>query len=131
MRHVVDRYFLQFQITESPTGEPRPRSSNPFSLHCRKAHSAYLIMHEIITLQLGQRSNYLATHFWNTQVRNHCAFSVRDNPDRFRNHISHIPQSKNLLLIMIYTSGQALVRMVQKHSRQELSSMTSKGALGP
>ena len=25
-------------------------------------------MHEIITIQLGQRSNYLATHFWNTQV---------------------------------------------------------------
>lgn len=25
-------------------------------------------MHEIITLQLGQRSNYLATHFWNTQA---------------------------------------------------------------
>jgi hypothetical protein len=25
-------------------------------------------MHEIITLQLGQRANYLATHFWNTQV---------------------------------------------------------------
>ncbi|KAK7960862.1 misato Segment II myosin-like domain-containing protein [Apiospora saccharicola] len=24
-------------------------------------------MHEIITLQLGQQSNYLATHFWNTQ----------------------------------------------------------------
>ncbi|KAK2762095.1 mtDNA inheritance, partitioning of the mitochondrial organelle [Arachnomyces sp. PD_36] len=24
-------------------------------------------MHEIITLQLGQRSNYLATHFWNIQ----------------------------------------------------------------
>ncbi|KAM0334058.1 hypothetical protein ACHAQA_001078 [Verticillium albo-atrum] len=24
-------------------------------------------MHEIITLQLGQASNYLATHFWNTQ----------------------------------------------------------------
>ncbi|KAL2220892.1 tubulin domain-containing protein [Thermoascus aurantiacus ATCC 26904] len=24
-------------------------------------------MHEIITLQLGQRSNYLATHFWNLQ----------------------------------------------------------------
>ncbi|OBT63547.1 hypothetical protein VE03_07030 [Pseudogymnoascus sp. 23342-1-I1] len=24
-------------------------------------------MHEILTLQLGQRSNYLATHFWNTQ----------------------------------------------------------------
>lgn len=26
-------------------------------------------MHEILTLQLGQRSNYLATHFWNIQVR--------------------------------------------------------------
>lgn len=25
-------------------------------------------MHEIITLQLGQKANYLATHFWNTQV---------------------------------------------------------------
>ena len=24
-------------------------------------------MHEIITLQLGQRANYLATHFWNLQ----------------------------------------------------------------
>ncbi|KAL1954794.1 hypothetical protein VTO42DRAFT_697 [Malbranchea cinnamomea] len=24
-------------------------------------------MHEIITLQLGERSNYVATHFWNTQ----------------------------------------------------------------
>ncbi|RDL40682.1 Tubulin nucleotide-binding protein [Venustampulla echinocandica] len=24
-------------------------------------------MHEILTLQLGQRSNYLATHFWNAQ----------------------------------------------------------------
>lgn len=28
-------------------------------------------MHEIITLQLGQQSNYLATHFWNAQVWNH------------------------------------------------------------
>lgn len=26
-------------------------------------------MHEVITLQLGQQSNYLATHFWNAQVR--------------------------------------------------------------
>jgi hypothetical protein len=24
-------------------------------------------MHEIISLQFGQRSNYLATHFWNVQ----------------------------------------------------------------
>lgn len=27
-------------------------------------------MREIITLQLGQQSNYLGTHFWNTQVTN-------------------------------------------------------------
>lgn len=25
-------------------------------------------MHEIVTLQLGQRANYLATHYWNLQV---------------------------------------------------------------
>lgn len=25
-------------------------------------------MHEIVTLQMGQRANYLATHFWNLQV---------------------------------------------------------------
>lgn len=37
-------------------------------------------MREIITLQLGQASNYLATHFWNTQVRtpdNHRPLSLR------------------------------------------------------
>jgi hypothetical protein len=26
-------------------------------------------MHEIVTLQFGERSNYLGTHYWNTQVR--------------------------------------------------------------
>lgn len=25
-------------------------------------------MHEVITVQLGQQSNYLATHFWNAQA---------------------------------------------------------------
>jgi hypothetical protein len=25
-------------------------------------------MHEIVTLQFGKQSNYLGTHFWNTQV---------------------------------------------------------------
>lgn len=29
-------------------------------------------MHEIITLQLGQQSNYLATQFWNAQVCDPC-----------------------------------------------------------
>lgn len=31
-------------------------------------HIPWSRMHEIITLQLGQQSNYLATHFWNAQV---------------------------------------------------------------
>lgn len=26
-------------------------------------------MHEIVTLQFGQQANYVATHYWNTQVR--------------------------------------------------------------
>jgi len=25
-------------------------------------------MHEIVTLQFGQQSNYIGTHYWNTQV---------------------------------------------------------------
>ena len=28
-------------------------------------------MHEILTLQLGQRANYLSTHYWNTQESYH------------------------------------------------------------
>jgi hypothetical protein len=42
-------------------------------------------MHEIITLQLGQRSNYLATHFWNTQVRKESSRKIREpqlNPNQ-------------------------------------------------
>ena len=27
-----------------------------------------IIMREIVTIQLGERANYLATHFWNLQV---------------------------------------------------------------
>jgi hypothetical protein len=29
-------------------------------------------MREIVTLQFGERSNYLGTHFWNTQVSASC-----------------------------------------------------------
>lgn len=36
-------------------------------------------MHEIITLQFGQRSNYLATHFWNAQ-ESYFSYSVREEP---------------------------------------------------
>lgn len=27
------------------------------------------MVREVVTLQLGELSNYVATHFWNTQVR--------------------------------------------------------------
>lgn len=41
-------------------------------------------MHEIITLQLGQRSNYLATHFWNTQVREFIVHFIECETDAFQ-----------------------------------------------
>lgn len=36
-------------------------------------------MHEIITLQFGQQANYLATHFWNTQVYVTCSVPPLSN----------------------------------------------------
>ena len=40
--------------------------------HCcqllRPGHIFVGAMHEIVTLQFGSQSNYLGTHFWNTQV---------------------------------------------------------------
>ncbi|KAK4165345.1 tubulin domain-containing protein [Cladorrhinum sp. PSN259] len=43
-------------------------------------------MHEIITVQLGQRANYLATHFWNTQES---YFTYSDNDLSPINHDIH------------------------------------------
>ncbi|RDW71339.1 tubulin nucleotide-binding protein [Coleophoma cylindrospora] len=37
-------------------------------------------MHEILTLQLGQRSNYLATHFWNAQESYFTYSSDQESP---------------------------------------------------
>lgn len=42
----------------------------------RRRSSAAIIMREIVTLQFGERSNYLGTHFWNTQVWNFLAFKM-------------------------------------------------------
>jgi hypothetical protein len=36
-------------------------------------------MREIVTLQLGQRANYLATHFWNAQ-ESYFTYSEHDDP---------------------------------------------------
>lgn len=33
-------------------------------------------MKEILTLQLGQLSNYAATHFWNTQVEKETVHAI-------------------------------------------------------
>ncbi|KAK7712531.1 mtDNA inheritance, partitioning of the mitochondrial organelle [Diaporthe eres] len=43
-------------------------------------------MHEIITLQLGQQSNYLATHFWNAQES---YFTYGENEDSAIDHDVH------------------------------------------
>lgn len=43
-------------------------------------------MHEVITLQFGQRSNYLATHFWNTQES---YFSYVDEEESIVDHDIH------------------------------------------
>ncbi|OAL68258.1 hypothetical protein A7C99_0659 [Trichophyton rubrum] len=43
-------------------------------------------MHEIITLQLGQRSNYVATHFWNAQES---YFTYSENEQSPVNHDIH------------------------------------------
>lgn len=43
-------------------------------------------MHEIITLQLGQQSNYLATHFWNAQES---YFTYAENEESAIDHDVH------------------------------------------
>ncbi|KAF7712202.1 Uncharacterized protein PECH_003960 [Penicillium ucsense] len=43
-------------------------------------------MHEIVTIQLGQRANYLATHFWNLQES---YFTYNDNEESPIDHDVH------------------------------------------
>ena len=87
-------------------------------------------MHEILTLQLGQRSNYLATHFWNTQVRRRC-YMLRNLAKTDRNHTLHTLPTRNLSLIMTSTLDLELVLMGQRPSPQGRSSMIWKVALDP
>jgi hypothetical protein len=35
-----------------------------------------IIMGEIVTLQIGTSSNYVATHYWNTQVRSEASVTT-------------------------------------------------------
>jgi hypothetical protein len=67
--------LLTSLVTDS--SDPKPTSTGiPFFIHGNEPCpvktwniSCYRLctMHEIVTLQLGQRANYLATHFWNAQ----------------------------------------------------------------
>ena len=49
------------------------------------------MMHEIVTLQFGQQSNYLGTHFWNTQVCLHLLFVAKIRPRVLENWLSNLP----------------------------------------
>lgn len=54
-------------------------------------------MHEIITLQLGQRSNYVATHFWNTQVRARSYFLNNTNPLSQESYFTYSADQESLV----------------------------------
>jgi hypothetical protein len=80
-------------------------------------------MHEIITVQLGQKSNYLATHFWNTQVW-FTEYAVHLTLTKaFRNHISLIRIVSDPLLTMMCTFVPELALMAPRPSHPEQSSM--------
>lgn len=86
-------------------------------------------MHEIITLQLGQRSNYVATHFWNTQVY----FRPREKPfsdTQSRNLTSRTLLTKSPWLIMTYIFVLASVQMALRPLLPEPSFMISRVDLG-
>jgi Misato Segment II myosin-like domain. len=82
---LVTLYTFPDMVRHSRAVHPHIRTSVTFGYvcaslagHCRyqnllRGSTASLSfssinMHEIVTLQLGQRANYLATHFWNLQV---------------------------------------------------------------
>lgn len=52
-------------------------------------------MHEIVTLQFGKQSNYLGTHFWNTQVGGTA--------------LLRFSQSSVYSLVSIFRTGQVLL----------------------
>jgi hypothetical protein len=70
-------------------------------------------MHEIVTLQLGQRANYLATHFWNLQVVytsvSRSSFLIHN-----RNLISHTMKAKRHPLTTMSIFDRESAQMVLK-----------------
>lgn len=63
-------------------------------------------MHEIITVQLGTRANYLCTHFWNTQESYHtyppAPPSLVDHDVHFRQGIASDGSDTYLPRTLIY-----------------------------
>jgi hypothetical protein len=55
-------------------------------------------MHEIVTLQFGQQSNYLGTHFWNTQVSTLHMLRSKEAGDL---HISKLKQEAQCCPVML------------------------------
>lgn len=70
-------------------------------------------MHEIISLQLGQRANYLLTHFWNIQVG--VDFFWRGTGlIPIRSRTLHIAKGRSRRSIMMFIFAQASALMGQK-----------------
>lgn len=87
------------------------------SVNCKVRIEAQ--MHEIITLQLGQRANYLGTHFWNIQVSMPKS-KVGVGLTAGRNHTLHTMKGKSLRWTMMFTSVPVLAPTGQTLSLQGL-----------
>ena len=71
-------------------------------------------MHEVMTLQLGQRANFTATHFWNIQVGpNNTGVP---SAHAARNHTSLMMRKQSPSSNTMSTSGLAKELMVQTHT---------------
>ena len=96
-------------------------------------------MREILTLQLGHRANYLATHFWNTQVLRFFSFQyklpaplvrMRSSNRSSRNPILLTTTKTPRPLIITSISAQGLAREEKTHFHLGRSSMILKEDLG-
>lgn len=59
---------LYCSLEQDRTSTSSSHRNQPRDTPTKRVISA--MVREVVTLQLGELSNYVATHFWNTQVRN-------------------------------------------------------------
>lgn len=95
-------------------------------------------MREIVTLQLGHLSNYVATHFWNAQVQKtaNTPLAAHGHPRSQANQAdrsltSPTPTRKSLPSTTTSTGDQASGLMDQKLSCRGQLFMISKEASAP